>query len=109
MLFNSYEFLIFFPIVCLIYFVIPKKCQQIWLLITSYYFYMCWNAKYILLILFVTVVTYICGILLGNFGDKKGEKKILAIVGIILCLLLLFVFKYLNFFVNTCNFTFSHV
>ena len=71
---------------------------------------MCWNAKYILLILFVTVVTYICGILLGNFRDKKGEKqKILAIVGIILCLLLLFVFKYLYFFTNTCNFTFSHV
>ena len=110
MLFNSYEFLIFFPIVCLIYFVIPKKCQQIWLLITSYYFYMCWNAKYILLILFVTVVTYICGILLGDFRDKKGEKrKIFVIVGFVLCLLLLFVYKYLNFFGNTCNFVFSQV
>ena len=99
-----------FPIVCLIYFVIPKKCQQIWLLITNYFFNMCWNAKYILLILFVTIVTYLCGIRLGNFRDKKGEKrKIFVIVGFILCLMLLFVYKYLNFFGNTCNFVFSHV
>lgn len=71
---------------------------------------MCWNAKYILLILFVTVVTYLCGIRLGNFRDKKGEKrKIFVIVGFILCLLLLFVYKYLNFFGNTCNFVFSQV
>ena len=110
MLFNSYEFLIFFPIVCLFYYVIPKKCQQIWLLITSHYFNMCWNAKYISLIIFVTVVTYLCGIRPGNFRDKKGEKrKIFVIVGFILCLLLLFVYKYLNFFGNTCNFVFSHV
>ena len=71
---------------------------------------MCWNAKYILLILFVTVVTYLCGIRLGNFRDKKGEKRrIFVIVGFILCLLLLFVYKYLNFFGNTCNFVFSQV
>lgn len=71
---------------------------------------MCWNAKYILLIIFVTVVTYLCGIRLGNFRDKKGEKrKIFVIVGFILCLMLLFVYKYLNFFGNTCNFVFSQV
>lgn len=46
MLFNSLEFLIFLPIVLLVYFVIPPKIKNIWLLIASYYFYMCWNAKY---------------------------------------------------------------
>ena len=52
MLFNSLEFLIFFPIVVVLYFAFPKKIKQFWLLIASYYFYMCWNAKYIYLIFF---------------------------------------------------------
>ena len=38
MLFNSYQFLIFFPIVTLIYFLIPRKVRWVWLLVMSYYF-----------------------------------------------------------------------
>ena len=59
MSFNSSDFLIFFPIVVLIYFLIPQKLKNYWLLIASYYFYMCWNAKYALIILFSTIVTYL--------------------------------------------------
>lgn len=55
MSFNSSDFLIFFPIVVLIYFLIPQKLKNYWLLIASYYFYMCWNAKYALIILFSTM------------------------------------------------------
>ena len=44
MLFNSFEFLIFFPVVTLIYFALPAKVKWVWLLITSYFFYMNWHA-----------------------------------------------------------------
>ena len=50
MLFNSYDFMFFFPIVVLIYFIIPKRFRYIWILMTSYYFYMSWNPKYEILI-----------------------------------------------------------
>ncbi len=73
MLFNSLHFLIFFPIVVGIYYLIPQKIRSYWLLAASYYFYMCWNAKYVLLLLFSTVVTYVSGILLEKFA--KNEKN----------------------------------
>ena len=75
MLFNSLEFLIFFPIVVAAYFILPKKLKQFWLLIASYYFYMCWNAKYIFLIFFSTVITYGSGLLLENIKTLPVEEK----------------------------------
>lgn len=102
MFFNSYNFLIFFPIVVLVYFVIPKRIQHIWLLAASYYFYMCWNAKYAILLLFVTTVTYVCGRILDRLTKDRYRKIIVA-----LCvagnLSVLFVFKYLNFLIDTLN------
>ena len=50
MQFNSIDFMLFFPVVIAIYFVIPKKLRGYWLLVTSYFFYMSWNANYALLI-----------------------------------------------------------
>ena len=66
MLFNSVEFLVFFPIVVLLYWVIPKKIRYIWLLVASYYFYMCWNAEYALLIGISTLITYLCGLMVDS-------------------------------------------
>ena len=57
MLFNSLEFVVFFPVVLMIYFLIHRKLRVFWLLIASYFFYMCWNPKYLLLLLFSTAVT----------------------------------------------------
>lgn len=68
MLFNSLQFLVFFPIVTLVYFIIPRKAKHLWLLAASYYFYMCWNARYALLILTSTVVTYLSGLLMERVG-----------------------------------------
>lgn len=62
MLFNSIPFLIFFPIVVGIYFLLPQKVKQMWLLLASYYFYMSWNAVYALLIFGVTFLSYLGGI-----------------------------------------------
>ena len=70
MLFNSYNFMIFFPSVVLVYFFIPKKLRYIWLLIVSYYFYMGWNAEYALLIAFSTVATFLSGILIDRCNEK---------------------------------------
>lgn len=104
MLFNSSEFLIFFPFVTLIYFILPKKVRQYWLLISSYYFYMCWNAKYIILILFSTFITYISGLLIEKIRNKAYEQKkeiirknIVVAVSFILSLSVLFYYKYANF------------
>lgn len=103
MLFNSSDFLIFFPIVVLVYFLIPQKLKNYWLLITSYYFYMCWNAKYALIILFSTVVTYFSGLALDALQQQSSvhsvtrKKKIIVAISVLLNLSLLFYFKYINF------------
>ena len=104
MLFNSIDFLIFFPVVVLIYFIIPDKIKYIWLLAASYYFYMGWNAKYALLLLFSTAVTYLSGIAMDAVGRKteSSEKrikyrKLVVALSFILNLGILFVFKYLDF------------
>ena len=75
MLFNSIDFLIFFPVVTLIYFIIPRKVRYIWLLAVSYYFYMCWNAKYALLLLISSIVTWLCGLLVHS-AEKLLTKKL---------------------------------
>lgn len=102
MLFNSIDFLFFFPIVALIYFIVPKKTRYIWLLVASYYFYMCWNVKYVLLLLLSTVTTWLAGWLISVF--KKPLQKKISIVGCIgVNIGILFFFKYFDFFVNTLN------
>lgn len=101
MLFNSFSFLIFFPIVLLIYFIIPKKIRYIWLLVASYYFYMCWNAKYALLLLASTVVTYLAGLFI-DYAAKNIIMKKLAVAGsLILNFGILFFFKYFDFAISS--------
>jgi D-alanyl-lipoteichoic acid acyltransferase DltB (MBOAT superfamily) len=95
-LFNSLEFGIFLPIVFAIYWILPHKYRWVLLLTSSYYFYMSWNAKYIFLILFTTFVSYAAGILLERETDKSKKKLILA-ASLVICLGILFVFKYFNF------------
>ena len=102
MLFNSYSFLFFFPLVTLVYFIIPKKLRRIWLLISSYYFYMCWNVRYIFLILFSTLMTYFCALEIEK-KDKKNIKKIWLIICVVSNVSLLFVFKYANFAIGSIN------
>lgn len=70
MLFNSYSFLIFLPIVLVLYLVIPKKFRWLLLLIASYYFYMSWNATYALLIALSTF----SGIFIDNANTKKEKN-----------------------------------
>lgn len=73
MIFNSVDFLIFFPVVTLIYFIVPKKARYVWLLLASYFFYMCWNVKYALLLLTSTVITWLCARMV--YAAKKPVLK----------------------------------
>ena len=99
MRFNSVHFLIFFPIVVLGYFVVPKKIKNLWLLIASYYFYMSWKPVYALLIFFSTLSTYLRGLAIDKSKSKAGAKAVLA-VNIIINIAILFYFKYFNFFIE---------
>ena len=107
MLFNSLEFLIFLPIVLLVTFALPKKIRYIWLLVASYYFYMCWNAGYALLILFSTAVTYLGGLGIEwckeqkwSKSKKAKRKKLFVVTGVVLNIGVLCYFKYTNFILN---------
>lgn len=102
MLFNSLEFLIFFPIVVLVYFLIPQKMRYLWLLAASYYFYMCWNAEYALLIATSTVITWISGILISRV-KTSGARKLTVAASFVLNLAILFYFKYFYFTMDNIN------
>ena len=102
MLFNSIPFLIFFPIVAGLYLLLPKKIKPIWLLLASYYFYMSWNYKYVVLILFTTLVTYAAGLLIGK-ADALSKKKLFLALGLVLNFGLLFFFKYFGFFLENVS------
>lgn len=112
MIFNSVDFLFFFPIVVISYFVIPDKLKNTWLLICSYYFYMCWNPQYSLLLLFSTVITYGSGMLLAYINGREGLgedrdkcRKMTVFLSFLINLLILFLFKYLNFALDTIDHT----
>jgi len=107
MLFNSFSFLIFFPIVVLVYFAIPKKVRWIWLLISSYYFYMNWNAVYGMLLLASTFVTWIVGRLVERYRDKRALCKGILVAGIIIDLGVLAYYKYFSFLAANLNIVLS--
>ncbi len=96
MLFNSVDFLIFFPIVVGIYFLLPYRWRWFWLLLSSCYFYMAFVPVYILVLFATIVVDYLAGILIDRSVGKI--KKVYLIGSIIFTCLILFVFKYFNFF-----------
>ena len=100
MTFNSPAFLLFFPVVLLFHFLIPTKYRHIPQLILSYYFYACWNAKLMGLIMFTTVVSYFAGILIEK-TQKKGQRRLLLAITLVACLGVLFFYKYFNFFAST--------
>lgn len=97
MLFNSLQYLIFFPIVMFTYFAIPYKYRWMLLLAASYYFYMAWKPAYIILIIISTLIDYFAGIMMGRTEDKKKRKKYLML-SLVSNLGILFLFKYFNFF-----------
>ena len=102
MTFNSFEFLIFFPIFLLCYFLLPKKLKMPAMLILSYWFYAAWNFKLLGLILFTTAVSYFCALAMEK-TEKKSLKKFYITLTLLVCLGTLFFFKYYNFMADTVS------
>ncbi|MFT4661915.1 MAG: alginate O-acetyltransferase complex protein AlgI [Patiriisocius sp.] len=102
MLFNSFEFFVFFPLVVLMYYIIPQKFRWALLLAASYYFYMAWKAEYIILIVISTLIDYAAGIQMSKHSEKSKRKPWL-ILSICTNLGILMTFKYANFFIDNIN------
>lgn len=108
-LFNSLQFLVFLPVVVAVYYIIPDRVKHFWLLLCSYYFYMCWNAVYALLMLLSTLVTYCCGRGLERLKQALQAERRLAWQHVVLWaslginLGILFFFKYFNFAIDSLN------
>lgn len=99
MLFNSLIFLIFFPTVVLIYFILPPRFRWMFLLLASYFFYMNWQPSYALLISLSILSTWVCGFLLDKTEDTSKRKMYLTI-SLLINFGILFLFKYYNFINN---------
>lgn len=99
MLFNSVNFLIFFTVVCSLYFLIPWRQRWLLLLGASYFFYACWEPAYLLLIVASTVTDFGVGLALDKESAPRKRKLLLG-VSLTLNLGILFAFKYFDFFVS---------
>ena len=103
MLFNSGQFLIFLPVVIVLYFLFPHRLRWLFLLAASYFFYMAWRVEYVVLILASTVADYFIAqeIAKRNENGEKHISKRFLWASIFLNLGILFSFKYLNFFTSS--------
>ena len=97
MIFNSLQFLIFLPVAIFLYFSIPYKWRWLFLLFSSYYFYMSWKAEYAFLIVFSTTVDYLTANAMAKQTDKRKRRPYM-LISLFSNLGLLFSFKYFNFF-----------
>lgn len=101
MLFNSFEFLVFFPIVTILYFLLPHRFRWFLLLAASCVFYMFFLWYYIAILFVTIIIDYFAGIYIE---DSSGRRKKWWLYGsIVSTCLVLFVFKYYNFFIGNFN------
>lgn len=102
MLFNSFTFFLFFPIVTVVYFLLNHKYRWIWLLLASIYFYMSFVPIYILILFFTIIIDYIAGLAIER-QSNPSRRKLFLIVSIIANIGVLSFFKYANFFIDNVN------
>ena len=107
MLFNSFGYALFLPVVFTLYWITPGKFRWIILLMSSYYFYASWGPEYISVILLTTIVSYIAALLMDVRRKGKVYRKSILIISIILCAGVLFFFKYFNFFTENISLLFE--
>ena len=105
MLFNSIQFFVFFAVVCTVYafcsYVVKRNTvTQLFLLLSSLFFYACWKPAYLCLILLSVCITYAGGIAMERWGRRK---RLLLVAVLCSNLLILFFFKYFNFFAGNFN------
>ena len=100
MVFNSVQFLVFLPIVFLLYWLVfkPVKWQNVLIVVASYVFYGWWDWRFLALIAFTSVCSYASGVMIEKHRDKG---KIISAANIVINLLILGFFKYFNFFTES--------
>jgi D-alanyl-lipoteichoic acid acyltransferase DltB (MBOAT superfamily) len=106
MLFNSISFLLFFPVVCALYFAIPASRVRIrngLLLVASYYFYMNWEPAYALLLMASTIVTWGAAIAMDWRAAGNRYRRWWVVVSIMLNLAVLALFKYYSFLTDSLS------
>ena len=103
MLFNSFSFLVFFPIVFILYWVLNKnfKAQNILLLVASYYFYSCWDWRFLFLLIFSTALDFYSGKFIYYFRLHLTRQRFILFISISINLGVLLVFKYYDFFISS--------
>lgn len=111
MIFNSFEFLLFLPIVFTIYWLLSNKLklQNAFVVIASYFFYGWWDWRFLLLIAFTSACSFASGLLIEKAGknntlnEEKQHRRAKAITAtnIVINLLILGIFKYYNFFIES--------
>lgn len=103
MLFNSIDFLIFLPIVFIIYWMLGKKynLQNLFIVAASYVFYGWVNTKFLLLISFTTLCSWLSGLYIEKYRANRRLSKSIAGLNIVINILILILFKYYNFFAES--------
>ncbi|MCC8409604.1 MBOAT family protein [Mucilaginibacter sp. UR6-1] len=102
MLFNSIQFVVFLVIVLVVYRLLNQKGRLYFLLAASYFFYACWSFSYLGLIFFTSSSCFLSGLLIEKSPDKR-RKKLFLTLSIVVNFLILFIFKYFNFFVQAAQ------
>ena len=100
MVFSSLSFAVFFSILFVLYWRIPKKYQWLLLLVASYYFYFSWKPIYGVLVIFTTIIAYFAAIQIEKYPQSKRNILLIA-SGLVLGQL--FVFKYFSLFSLTTD------
>ncbi|HLV40999.1 MAG TPA: MBOAT family protein [Brumimicrobium sp.] len=101
MLFNSFEFVLFLPLVYVLYWLLRTSNyskQNLLLLLASYFFYAGWDWRFLFLLLFSTILDYVVGI---EIEKSKTKKSLWLWFSIIINVGFLGFFKYYNFFVDS--------
>jgi alginate O-acetyltransferase complex protein AlgI len=110
MLFNTLNYALFLPIIFILYwFVLNRnyRIQNILLLISSYFFYACWDWRFLFLLIFSTLLDYFTGLKMSN-STSLNKKKYWFWLSVLVNLGFLGFFKYYNFFANSFATLFSH-
>jgi len=108
MLFNSFSFAIFLPVVFILYWFVTNKnlrLQNLLLLAASYFFYACWDYRFLFLLIFSTALDYFTGLKMGS--DTTKNKRLWLLISVVINLGFLATFKYYNFFASSLAELFS--
>ena len=103
MLFNSFTFMIFLPVVFLLYWFVFRKLrwQNLLILVASYVFYGWWDWRFLILIVITSASSFASGLAIRHYEGRRSVQKAISAANIVLNLGILATFKYFNFFVDS--------